>query len=147
MAEGHEIAMALRRAYLTMHRQADAALAPFELTANQFVLLALLNERDGVSQRDLVDRASSDPYTIRPVLQALEGKGLIRRSPDPTDGRAWMVEITTFGSRTYAHVRLRTEDFRKQLMSGLQNEEADLLLRALEKVALAMTEETTVSGQ
>lgn len=144
MAEGHEIAMALRRAYLTMHRQADAALAPFELTANQFVLLALLNEQDGVSQRDLVDRASSDPNSIRPVLQALEVKGYVERRPDPSDGRAWIVEITRSGSSTYARVRRRTEDFRRRLLSGLDPAEADALLHALGKLARAMTEETTM---
>ena len=147
MAEGHEIAMALRRAYLTMHRQADAVLAPFELTANQFVLLALLNERDGVSQRDLVDRASSDPNTIRPVIQTLEAKGYVERRPDPSDGRAWIVEITRSGSSTYTRVRRRTEDFRRQLLSGLEPKEADVLLLALEKLALAMTEETAVRSQ
>ena len=77
MADGHKIAMALRIAYLSMHRQADAALAPFSLTANQFVLLALLDERDGVSQRDLVDRAASDPNTIRPMLNALQKKQVL----------------------------------------------------------------------
>ena len=115
MAEGHEIAMALRRAYLTMHRQADAALSPFELTANQFVLLALLDERDGVSQRDLVDRASSDPNTIRPMLKSLEEKGFIKREPDPDDGRAWVVGMTRKGMRTYTRVRGETEDIQKSL--------------------------------
>ncbi|MGI9445863.1 MAG: MarR family winged helix-turn-helix transcriptional regulator [Rubripirellula sp.] len=140
MAEGHEIAMALRRAYLAMHRQADAALSPFELTANQFVLLALLDERDGVSQRDLVDRASSDPNTIRPMLKSLEKKGFVKREPDPSDGRAWVVGITSKGRRTYKRVRGETEDFRVRLLSGLDDHESDALLQALDKVAEVMSE-------
>lgn len=46
MSNGHEIAMAIRAAYLSMHRQADAILAPYGITANQYVILALLAERD-----------------------------------------------------------------------------------------------------
>lgn len=138
MAEGHEIAMALRRAYLTMHRQADAALSPFDLTANQFVLLALLDERDGVSQRDLVDRASSDPNTIRPMLKSLEQKGFLKREPDPHDGRAWVVRITARGRRTYQRVRGDTEDFRVRLLSGLDQHEREVLLKTLDKVAEVM---------
>ena len=33
----HEIAMAIRAAYLSMHRQAGAILAPYDITANQYV--------------------------------------------------------------------------------------------------------------
>jgi len=123
-----------------MHRQAEAALSRFDLTANQFVLLGLLDERDGVSQRDLVDRASSDPNTIRPVLKSLERKGWIRRELDPNDGRAWLVEITSKGRQTYKRVRNATEDFRIQLISELDDHECDLLLRALNKVATVMSE-------
>ena len=140
MRDGHQVAIALRRAYLTMHRQAEAALSRFDLTANQFVLLGLLDERDGVSQRDLVDRASSDPNTIRPVLKSLERKGLIRRELDPNDGRAWLVENTSKGRQTYKRVRNATEDFRIQLISELDDHECDLLLRALNKVATVMSE-------
>ena len=140
MVNGHEIAMALRRAYLAMHRQADASLSPFDLTANQFVLLALLGERDGVPQRDLVDRASSDPNTIRLMLKSLEEKGLIKREPDPNDGRAWLVGITGKGRRTFNRVRSETEGFRELLLSELSERESDALLRALDKVAHAMSD-------
>lgn len=140
MTDGHEVAIALRRAYLTMHRQAEAALSQFDLTANQFVLLGLLDERDGVSQRDLVDRASSDPNTIRPVLKSLVKKGLVRRDLDPGDGRAWLVGITLRGRQTYKRVRKATEDFRIRLISELDDHECEVLLRALDKVATVMSE-------
>lgn len=51
---GHQLAMALRAAYWAMHRQADAALPPRGVTANQSVLLALRAEHDDVTLfRDL----------------------------------------------------------------------------------------------
>lgn len=140
MEESHDIAMALRRAYLSMHRQSDAALSRFALTSNQFVLLALLDERDGVSQRDLVERASSDPNTIRPMLTSLEKKGLVDRTPDPSDGRAWLVCITTKGRRTFKQVRNETEGFRQLLLSHLDEYERDSLLQSLQKVAAALSD-------
>ena len=143
MADGHKIAMALRIAYLSMHRQADAALAPFSLTANQFVLLALLDERDGVSQRDLVDRAASDPNTIRPMLNALQKKGYIVREADPDDGRAWLVRMTTQGCRTFRSVRSETEAFRERLVSSLDDHEREAFLRMLGEVVVSMSDNVT----
>lgn len=140
MTEGHDIAMGLRRAYLSMHRQADAALSRFSLTASQFVLLALLDERDGVSQRDLVERASSDPNTIRPMLTSLEKKGLVVRKPNPSDRRAWIVGITAKGKRTFEEAHKETEGFRELLLSNLDEFERDLFLQLLDKVAAAMSE-------
>jgi len=143
MANGHEIAMALRGAYLSMHRQADAALSPFALTANQFVLLALLDERDGVSQKDLVDRAASDPNTIRPMLTALEKKGYVVREPDPDDGRAWLIRITTQGRRTFRQAESETEAFRERLVVNLAGHEREALVRMLGEVVVAMNDNVT----
>lgn len=142
MANGHEIAMALRGAYLAMHRQADAAVAPFGLTANQFVLLALLDERDGVSQRDLVERASSDPNTIRPMLTALETKGLVDRQTDPDDGRAWLVSMTAKGRRLFRKARKESEEFRERLCSNLSGNQQKSLVRMLSEVADTMNSNT-----
>ena len=60
MATGHDIAMGLRAAYWSMHRQPNTRVARHRATAEQFVLLALLAERDGITQQELGRRASSD---------------------------------------------------------------------------------------
>lgn len=140
MANGHEIAMALRGAYLAMHRQADGALSPFALTANQFVLLALLDKQDGVSQQTLVQRASSDPNTIRPMLASLEKKGFVQRVRDPSDGRVWLVGLTTKGRRNYKKARSKTEEFRERLTSNFNAKECKMLVRLLDGVVDAMTD-------
>src|SRR5208283_1379227 len=58
---GHQIAMALRAAYLTMHRQSDASLAGESLTSDQFVVLGLLAEEDRITQPVLVRRDKAQP--------------------------------------------------------------------------------------
>jgi hypothetical protein len=42
MKRGHDPAMGLRKAYRALHRRTDERLAKRSMTANQFVLLALL---------------------------------------------------------------------------------------------------------
>ncbi len=140
---GHEIAMALRVAYWAMHRRADAHLQPLGVTANQFVLLSLLFEEDGITQRELVERASSDPNTVRAMLVALEKKGLVARRPHPTDGRAWCVSLTAKGRRTFRKQWTGSEPFRERLVAGLTPQEAETLLELLERIYLMMTSDET----
>lgn len=68
MTTGREIARALRAAYLTLHRQTNDCFATDGVTADQFVLLSALADKDGVTQQDLVRRVSSDPSTVRTIL-------------------------------------------------------------------------------
>jgi DNA-binding MarR family transcriptional regulator len=138
MSDGHQLAMALRAAYLAMHRQADAALEPAGATANQFVILSVLADEDGVTQRELVERTSSDPNTIRPVLAALEARQLVVREPHPDDGRAWCVKLTPAGRRALVEMRATGEGFRQRLTGPFNKQEARTLVELLNRVALAM---------
>ncbi|MEV6429360.1 MarR family transcriptional regulator [Nocardia sp. NPDC051463] len=79
-----------------------AALAPFDLTHVQFVLLASLTylatrEEAPVMQRDLADHAATDPMMTSQVLRTLEQKGLIERRDHPHDRRAKALVPTQTG--------------------------------------------------
>jgi DNA-binding MarR family transcriptional regulator len=136
---GHDIPMGLRAAYLTMHRQTSAVLALHEVTADQFVLLSLLSERDGITQQDLVRRASSDANTVRAMLVRLEERGLVGRSPHRTDGRARSVTLTAEGRRTFAKLWRESERVRQRLLKAFRPEEAATLVEFLARVCRAMT--------
>jgi DNA-binding MarR family transcriptional regulator len=43
--------------------------------------------------------------TMSRQLRALEDLGLVRREPDPADGRAFLVELTQEGRSRFTHVR------------------------------------------
>src|SRR6185312_3076126 len=66
-------------------------------TADQFVLLTLLSEEDGVTQKELVRRSFSDANTITAMLRRLQSRGLIDRRPHERDGRAVTVHLTGEG--------------------------------------------------
>lgn len=139
---GHELAMALRCAYWAMHRQADACLLPLGVTANQFVLLSLLAEEDGVTQADLVDRASSDANTVRAMLVTLERKGLVERRPHASDGRARSVTLSRKGRDVQESLWTRSESFRERLERALDPGEIERLIGGLSRLRTAMDPET-----
>jgi len=134
----HEVAMALRAAYWALHRQADASLQPLGVTANQFVLLSLLVEQDGVTQRELVDRASSDANTVGAMLAALEDKGLVMRERHPEDGRARRVVLSKAGRQVYRKLWARSEDVRDRILAALPPGDREDLLVLLGRLARAL---------
>lgn len=139
MSTGHQIAMSLRAAYLVMHRQSDASFAADGVTADQFVLLAVLAEEDGITQQTLVRRTWSDPNTIGAMLVLMETRGLVVRERHPTDGRARIVVLTRKGRRTYERLRARSEGVRQKLEGLFLPDEARTLIDLLGRIAERLT--------
>lgn len=119
---GHQLAMALRRAYLAIHRQTNDALVPTGVTADQFVVLCELAQGASKTQRELVDRTASDSNTLRAMLVLLERRGLVQRRPHPTDGRAWSVALTAQGRRTFQKLWRRSDKLRMKLVEHLDQD-------------------------
>ena len=147
MTAGHDIAMALRAAYLALHRRSDAAFAPHGVTADQFVLLATL-ARGGhaLTQRELARRMSSDPSTVRAMLVLLEQRGLVERDTHPTDARARTVALTAGGMRAFRQLWEAGEPIRAQMVGALRPGEAETLVGLLTRVAGALAAEAVPVG-
>jgi DNA-binding MarR family transcriptional regulator len=142
MATGHELAMALRRAYLAMHRRTDAALAAEGVTADQFVVLCALMDSEGVNQRELAARTSSDPNTLRAMLVLLERRTLIRRNHDPDDARARRVQLTPAGRAMFRRLWKCTEALRREMLESLSGPGAEALLTSLNGLSSELTSNT-----
>jgi DNA-binding MarR family transcriptional regulator len=142
MASGHDVAMGLRAAYWALHRRTGECLASRGVTADQFVLLALLAEEDGITQQELVRRASSDANTVRAMLVRLERRGLVARRQHPTDGRARHVTLTRQGRQTFKTLWTQSEALRQRLLAAFAPEEAETLAELLARACSAMTQAT-----
>lgn len=78
-----------------------STLLPLDLTHAQFRLLVaatwLSARQVAVRQSEIAELANADPVMTSEVLRTLEGRGLIRRDPHPTDRRARAVAVTEAG--------------------------------------------------
>lgn len=138
MTTGSDIALALRAAYLAMHRRSEAAFAPHGVTADQFVLLATLARGHALTQRELARRISSDPSTVRAMLVLLERRGLVERETHPTDARARTVALTAGGKRAFQRLWTAGEPIRARMLGALDPDEAETFVRLLARVAAAL---------
>jgi DNA-binding MarR family transcriptional regulator len=146
MTTGSDIAIALRAAYLALHRRSEAAFAPHGITADQFVLLATLSRGHALTQRELARRMSSDPSTVRAMLVLLERRGLVEREAHPTDARARTVALTAKGTRAFKRLWTAGEPIRAQMLGALGPAEAEALVGLLARVAGALNTESVAVG-
>ncbi len=136
--------MALRFAYLRMHRETDAVFADSGVTADQFVLISILANQKTMTQQELADYITSDRNTLRAMLLLLEQKGLVRREPHPTDRRARLVRLTAEGEQIQQCLWARSDTFRQRLGDVLSPQETETLLTLLHRFVGALSPNPTV---
>jgi len=141
MPAGHNIAIALRSAYLALHRRSEARFASQGVTADQFVLLATLDRGQALTQRELARRMASDPSTVRAMLVLLARRGFVRRDSHPTDARARTVALTPLGKRTFRQLWTAGEPIRARMLASLGPEEAETLVQLLGRVTESLNDE------
>jgi DNA-binding MarR family transcriptional regulator len=138
MNTAQKMPILLRAAYLAMHRSTNAHLARSGVTADQFVLLCVLAKGSALTQQDLARRSSSDPNTIRPMLDILEERGLVTRQWHPSDGRARTVNLTAKGLKTWKKLIAASEPVREKLLAAFRPSEIRFVLDVLGRITEAM---------
>lgn len=69
------------------------------LGLGQWYMLRVLWNGDGLTQRDLSARIGTGEPNAVLALNGLQDMGLIKRTPDPTDGRRNLIRLTPAGKR------------------------------------------------
>ena len=91
-------------------------------------LIALTGASEGAVTR-LLAQGQSD-HAAR-YLDRLEARGLVRREPDPSDGRAKIAVLTAVAVPVVAQIRDAATEARSEATQGLSKAEIDVLRRAL----------------
>jgi MarR family transcriptional regulator, temperature-dependent positive regulator of motility len=128
----------------TLHRASQAAGEAFareqtasDLTPRQYALLAALHDKEGESQRCLVDTTGIDRSTVADVVRRLQKKGFLTRKRTKRDARTNEFRLTHEGRqhlRETAAVVARTE---ARLMASLDTRQRQDLQRFLKAVTTA----------
>lgn len=92
----------VQRAARTLARRFDEALRPFDLTNGQFSLLMSLNRPTPPPMAPVADLLAMDRTTLTAALKPLERRGLVKVSPDPSDRRSRILQLTQKGRKLLA---------------------------------------------
>ena len=136
-------AQRLRIAYLTMHRIVDACFQKRGVTADQFVLLRTLSEEEGINQKELSQRLSSDQNTVTAMIRLLEARKTIQREIPDNDRRARKVYLTARGRKLLNALLVDSAIISRTMDSFLPPVEMRKFLDALDRIPQVMAEAGT----
>jgi DNA-binding MarR family transcriptional regulator len=113
-----------------------AAFAAYDVTPSQVRAIRVLDAHGGVRAKELADHLRIAPRSATEVVDALEAKGLVSRSPDPSDRRATLVALTDRGHELSEEVRRArgVESERMfQRLTGTDRADLSRILRKLQE--------------
>ena|SRR5579859_2939748 len=114
----------------------DEQLGSMEVSAAQFVILAMLGSGAAKSASDLCKGIQYDAGAMTRMLDRLEEKGLLRRSRDPADRRLVNLELTETGAAAMPRMRDISRRVQNRYLQGFSKSEA----RQLESYLTRMLE-------
>ena len=111
----------------TMLNKIDAELAPFDVSAAQWLVVLLVGENAVASASALCEKLSYDPGAMTRLLDRLESKDIVRRIRSPEDRRTMQLELTENGKALYPKIIAAMVDVNNGLLRGFSRDEVSQL--------------------
>ena len=135
VVSGWSALLALQRATHATLQVLTAELGDLGLTGSEINALANLADGRGRSASELGLAAGTRPTTLTSVLDRLERRGLITRSPRLGDRRGVLIELTTSGRQAAATIRHAITGIEQHALGPLPAETIAALRTALQALA------------
>ena len=132
----------LRRSWYSLNQAFRRRIVHLGITPNHYTILRWLieAESDGLTQRQIADLMASDPNTITSILNRMEAKNLIQRTPHTQDGRAHQIVIQPKGRIAFEKALPLAQQLQNEVMACLPKSQRQTFLEQLAKVADACIE-------
>ena len=101
--------------------------------AKMWGLRQLAEAGEPIALRELAERMGCAKSNASTLVDRLQTQGLVRRFPDPEDGRSVLLELTTEGMQIYATGVQLAAEAEPRLLSALSQTERQLLAELLTK--------------
>lgn len=128
------LAFVIHQTDMRLKTEFSRRLKHYELTAEQFGILAKLWRRDGVSQRELADWLVKDRPNVTRLLEKMTKKGLVSKTADPEDRRIQRVYVTEKGRALEPELLDVVMQMRSDAYQGLSDDEQAQLYGLLNRI-------------
>ncbi|MFF5080625.1 MarR family winged helix-turn-helix transcriptional regulator [Actinoplanes sp. NPDC000266] len=125
-----ELAKTLREAIQRLSRRVRQARPVGDLTFSQLSALTSLQLAGALTPRELADVERVQPPTMTKIVGKLEDRGLVVRSPHPTDGRQVILAPTELGRAVFAQFEKARNEWLASQLAELTEEEQETLAQA-----------------
>ena len=119
-----------------MIHQMDLRLREYDISPIQSHVLIYLCRTEGqVNQKNLEQFLMVRPSTVNGIVCRLEEKGLLERTPSPTDARCRIMQITEKGRQYAGRFREILQEVSVQMERGFTEEELEIMRSYLIRMA------------
>lgn len=125
-----QLAPQLRDAITRLNRRVRQARPVGDLTVTQVSALTSLRLAGALTPRELADVERVQPPTMTKIVGKLEDRGLVRRTPHPTDGRQVILTATEGGQAVLDQFERARDEWLAHRLAALDEDERETLRRA-----------------
>ncbi|MFF5053936.1 MarR family winged helix-turn-helix transcriptional regulator [Micromonospora sp. NPDC000663] len=125
-----QLAPQLRDAITRLNRRVRQARPVGDLTVTQVSALTSLRLAGAMTPRELADVERVQPPTMTKIIGKLEDRGLVRRTPHPTDGRQVILAATEGGQAVLDQFERARDEWLAHRLAALDEDERETLHRA-----------------
>jgi MarR family transcriptional regulator, transcriptional regulator for hemolysin len=122
-----ETAHALRKAF-------DRLAVGLGVTRAQWKVLFKLTRSPGLRQVELADLLDLEPITLCRIIDRLEEAGLVERTRDPEDRRAWRLHVTEKAQPLIEKLKAVGAELVREAFAGIDRQEIEITRQALARV-------------
>ena len=97
------------------------------ITVDQWVIMNILNDENGISQFEIAKRSFKDAPTVTRILDLLGQKELIQRIPGKSDRRKFEIHLTGKGKTKVKEILPIAHEFRKSCYAGIKSQDLGLI--------------------
>lgn len=106
----------------------------FEITPEQYIILAILVENGELYQRQIAEIAYKDRPNITRLINILEKKGLVKRVEDVQKRKVFKIVITKKGVEIHQKIRPHMLELHNSAVNGITKEELESCIDTLTKM-------------
>ncbi|MFS4449704.1 MarR family winged helix-turn-helix transcriptional regulator [Maribacter sp. 2307UL18-2] len=109
------------------------------ITVEQWILLKIIEENDGLTQKELADKSLRDPASITRTLDLLNKKGFVERRPVEDNRRQYSVCLIKEGKSFIKKYMPVISSHRAKSIEGITEQELEVLTQLLGKIQKNMS--------
>ena len=117
-----------------LKKEFEKELRSYNISYAHRVILIRLSEKDGLTQKELAQDTYFEQSNLTLMLDKLEQKGLVRRSPKENDRRAYLIKITPEGEMLIPALIEMGEQIMEKAFQGIPPEKKSEFSRFLELI-------------
>jgi DNA-binding MarR family transcriptional regulator len=128
----------LKRSEQTLLRAKSAAVKTVGLTLSQYVALAELAVRPGITSAELARSCLVSPQAMMVVLKTMEEQGLVERTQHPRHQTVLEIHLTSVGREALGEAHKRARPIEARITDSLSSTEIDTLRALLRRCVEAI---------